>query len=244
MNRNPLFGTLFGSPMLSTISWDVRLQFRQGLYFAAIFVIVVWVVILSLLSRELQALFLPFAIFMDLSVFGFYFMAGMLFLERGERVLEALVVTPLPRYGYLLAKVTSLTLLAVIMSALFVLIMHGRQLNWPIFLVGVALNSWLLTLVGFLMAARYNGISDFLIPSLIYMVPSQMPLLYYFDIWDHWLLYLIPTQPTMLMIEGAFAPSLAPWQLAYALLYLLVATVIVTWWAMRTYDRFVVRAEM
>ena len=233
---------MISSRILSTIQWDVRLQFRQGLYYAAIFVIVVWLVVMSLLSREMRALFLPFAIFMDLSVFGFYFMAGMLYLERGERVLEALVVTPLPRYGYLVAKITSLTLLSIVMSALLVLLLHGWQLNWPIFIIGVGLNSWFLTLLGFILAARYNGISDFIIPSIVYLFPSQLPLLYYFGIWDHWLLYLIPTQPAMLLIEGAFRP-LATWQIVYSLIYLLVASAGVTWWAMRVYDRFVVRAQ-
>ncbi|MEX1020815.1 MAG: hypothetical protein WDZ49_14225 [Litorilinea sp.] len=233
---------MINNRMFSTIQWDVRLQFRQGLYYAAIFVIVVWLVVMSLLSREMRALFLPFAIFMDLSVFGFYFMAGMLYLERGERVLEALVVTPLPRYGYLVAKITSLTLLAIVMSALLVLLLHGWQLNWPLFIIGVGLNSWLLTLVGFILAARYNGISDFIIPSIVYLIPSQLPLLYYFGIWDHWLIYLVPTQPAMMLIEGAFHP-LAAWQIAYSVIYLLAASAGVTWWAIRVYDRFVVRAQ-
>lgn len=228
--------------MLSTIAWDVRLQFRQGLYYAGIFVIVVWLVVMSLLTPEFRALFLPFAIFMDLSVFGFYFMAGMLFLERGERVLEALVVTPMPRYGYLLAKITSLTVLSIVLSAVLVLLLHGPRLNWLLFILGVGLNSWLLTLIGFILAARYNGISDFIIPSIVYMIPSQLPLLYYFGIWDHWLLYLVPTQPAMLLIEGAFTP-LAGWQIAYSVLYLGAAAAAVTPWAFRVYDRFIVRAE-
>lgn len=226
--------------MTSTILWDIRLQFRQGLYFAAIFVIVLWWGLLSLLPPEAQALFLPFALFMDLSVFGFYFMAGMLFLERGERVLEAIVVTPLPRYGYLLGKVISLTILAMIMSVILVVLLHGVQLNWAYLLAGVGLNSWIMTLFGFILAAKYRGISDFLIPSIVFTVPTQLPLLYYFNIWDHWLIYLVPTQPTMLLILGAFEPLSGP-QLLYSLLYLVVAGVGVTWWAVGTYDRFVVR---
>lgn len=228
--------------MASTLLWDIRLQYRQGMYFAAIFVILLWWSLLSLLPQEGKALFLPFALFMDLSVFGFYFMAGILFLERGERVLEAIVVTPLPRYGYLLTKVISLTLLAIVMSAILVLLLHGPAVRWGLLLIGVALNSWLLTLFGFILAARYNGISDFLIPSIVFTAPSQLPLLYYFGIWDHWLIYLVPTQPVMLLIEGGFGP-IADWQLLYSLVYLLVAGVVVTVWALRVYERFVVRAR-
>lgn len=228
--------------LASTIVWDVRLQFRQGLYFAALFVIVLWWAILSFLPQAARELFVPFAVFMDLSVFGLYFMAGMLYLERGERVLEALVVTPMPRYGYLLAKVISLTVLAMVISALMVLAVYGPGVRWGILLSGVALNSWLLILIGFILAARYEGISEFLIPSMVFMAPSQLPLLYYFGIWDHWLLYLVPTQPAMLLIEAAFRTP-GPGVLAYSFGYLSVAVVVVTIWAMRVYARFVVRQE-
>ena len=83
------------SRLISTVRWDLRIQFRQGLYYAALFVIALWALVLSQLSETLVTLFLPYIIFFDLSVFGFYFMAGILFLEKGEGVLQALVVTPL-----------------------------------------------------------------------------------------------------------------------------------------------------
>ena len=57
----------------SSLQWDVRTQLRQGLYYAAIYIVVVWVIGLSLLPDSASEWLLPFAVFMDLSVFGVYF---------------------------------------------------------------------------------------------------------------------------------------------------------------------------
>jgi fluoroquinolone transport system permease protein len=226
----------------STVRWDITVQFRQGLYYAAAFVIVLWSLLLRQLPQEGVEWFLPFGLYIDLSVFGFYFMAGILYLEKGEGVLEALVVTPMRRGEYLSAKLISLTLITLLVSVAVVLFVWGIQLNWLMLILAVVLNSWLLTLTGFIIAARYDSINEFLIPSIVFMLPTQLPLLAYFGIWDSWLIYLVPTMPAMIMLEAAFRP-VESWQLIYSLLYLPTAAVAVTFWARRVYDQFVVRGE-
>ena len=228
------------SRFAATFGWELRIQWRQGIYYAAGVVVLVWVAVLFALPPETRTLLLPFALFMDVSVFGVYLMAGMLFLEKGDRVLQALVVTPMPRGAYLLTKLASLTLIAVGASVFLTLVIHGmRGVNWPMLVVGSALNAWLMTLIGFILAARYNSISEFLVPSIIFLIPSQIPLLDYFGIWNSRLVYLIPTQPAMLLIAGALN-GLEAWQLAYALAYLTAMCVAVSWWALHVFERFVV----
>lgn len=243
--------------LLSTLQWDVRSQVRQGIYLATLVVIGIWVATLAALPREAVAWLLPFAIFMDLSVFGLYFMADILYLEKSDGVLNAIVVTPLRRSEYLLAKLASLALLAVLATVIVVLAATlevdsmafgavsmgaARQVNWLWLLIGVVMNSWLMVLIGFLLAVRYNNISEFLIPSLVFMMPSQLPLLDYFGIWTHWLIYLVPTQPTMILIEAGLRP-VPTWQVVYALIYLAGAGALVWWLALAAFDRFVIRNE-
>lgn len=228
--------------LASTVRWDLVNQYRQGFFIAALFVVGVWAVVLWNLPDPAVDLLLPFIIFFDLSVFGFYFMAGMLFLEKGDGVLQALVVTPLHSWEYLVSKALTLALLAVMVSVMVVLVVHGTVVNWLLFVPGVALNSWLLVLVGFILAARYDAVNEFLIPSVLYMIPSQLPALYYFGIWENPLLYLVPTMPSMLLLAGAFRP-VAGWQIAYAFVYLLISCAVVTWWAQRVFVRFVVRGR-
>ncbi len=230
------------SRLASAVRWDVRTQWRQGLYYAALFVALLWTALLFGTPPAARELFVPFVVFFDLSVFGFFFMAGILYLEKGEGVLQALVTSPLRRGEYLAAKVATLSLLAVLTSILMVLLLYGWQVNWLMLALGVGLNSWLLVLIGFILAVRYDGIGEFLMPSALYTIPTQIPLLGYFDVWHSPLIYLVPTQPAMLLIEAAFRP-IAAWELVYALAYLALALALVSWWARRAFDRFVVKTR-
>ncbi len=228
--------------ILPLAAWEVRIQFRQGIYYAAAFVVVVMAVVLAQLPRAAVELLAPVMIFMDLSVIGVYFMAGMLYLERQEGSIQALITSPLEPSQYLAVKVLSLTLLAVLSTAGVVLIAYGPGANWLPLLIGVALNSWMMTLYGFWLAARYASISEFVAPSLLYFVPTQLPLLAHFGIWMGWPLYLVPTQATMLLIEAGFRP-IAPWQWGYAVVYLALAGAVTWRMARRAFDCFVLGEE-
>jgi fluoroquinolone transport system permease protein len=213
--------------LASTVAWDARLQFRQGLYYAALVVVGVWVAILWQLPAEGVEWLLPIALFIDMSVFGFYFMAGLLYLEKGDGVLEALVVTPLRATEYLLAKVVSLTLIALLGSAVLVLLVNGWRAQWHWLLIGVALNSWLMAMLSFALASRYDAINEFLIPSALWTLPTQLPMLDYFGIWTVWPIYLIPTQGSMILFEASLR-QVPDWELVYAVGYLSIACVAAT----------------
>lgn len=228
------------SALLRMMSWEFRIQQRQGIFLAALFVVAIWVGVLFFLPQETTRILLPYAIFMDVSVFGFYFMAGMLYLERDDGVLDAIIVTPRPHGWYLVGKVITLSIIALATTVLLTLIIWRGPVNWLTLLVGTSLNAWMLTMVGFILAVRYDSISDFFGPTLLWMIPSQIPALDYLGIWQSWLVYLIPTQPAMLLMAGGFAP-LATWQIIYSVAYGLAACLTTTWLAAKTFERFVVR---
>lgn len=228
--------------LVALVMWEARIQYRQGIYFAAAFVVVLMAAAYAQLPRPAVELLLPVTVFMDLSVIGVYFMAALLFLERQEGSLQALVITPLRPGQYLAVKALSLTLLAVLATAGVAVTGYGLHAHWLPLLVGAGLNSWLMTLFGFWLAARYTSISEFVAPSILWFAPTQLPLLAHFGIWTGWPLYLIPTQGTMLLMEAGFG-SIARWQWAYAIGYLALASVVTWRMARRAFDRFVVLEE-
>jgi hypothetical protein len=89
-------------------------------------------------------------IFGNLLINGFFFMAGLVLLEKGEGTLEAQVVTPLRTGEYLASKVITLTVLSLLESVLLVLLAVGLDINWLALLAGVALMTPLLALAGYL----------------------------------------------------------------------------------------------
>ncbi len=228
--------------LLTLIRTDWQLQWRQGLFYAAFFVIVLWIAIFSQLTGLVLRYLLPIMLYIDLSIFGFFFMAGLLYLEKGEGALTALVVTPVRGWHYLVAKLVTLTALGLGASLLIVAAIQPATLNWPILVAALLLNSLFFTLISFAIAARYDGISEFLIPAILVLGVAQIPFVDSFGVWGGWPLYLLPFQAALLLIRAAFEPIWG-WQWLYATVYLVAWIALSYWWALRNFERLVVREQ-
>ena len=223
----------------SALQLDLRLQKRYGLYYAGAFVTLVWIVILRQLPAWTLDIAVPFVIFTDLGVIGFYFIAGMLLFEKGEQTLLAIVVSPL-RFGeYLTSKLVTLTLLAAVASLVVVVVTYGVGFNLILLMLGVALMSLLALLIGFISVSPFTSISDYIIPSVFYVMVMYLPLIDYFGWWQSWVFYLIPFQGALLLLKGAFWP-VETWQIVYAVLYQLLWAVILVRLARWAFDRYIV----
>jgi fluoroquinolone transport system permease protein len=226
--------------LLSSLRWESTIQWRQGIYYAAAFITLVWTAVLYPVPDAGIVPVLVMALFLDLAVFGFLFMAALYYLEKGDRVLEGLVVTPLRVWEYLTAKVALLTLVAIVVGAVVTVAAYGVGLNWGWYVISVVAMSVPLTLFGFAIAARYTGINEFLLPAIFFLFIMQLPMIGYFDLWNHWLLYLIPSMPGLVLLEAAFE-SVPLWEIGYALIYLVALTLASYWWASRTFENAIAR---
>lgn len=225
----------------SALRLDLLLQLRYGFYYAAAASALLWVLVLLAIPERFLDLAVPFIVFADLGIVGFYFIAGQVLFEKGERTLSALVSTPLRFFEYLGSKLATLTALAVVVSLVVILVVHGPGFNVALAVVGVALASILVLLVGFVSVAPYDSISRYLVPSQLYFVVLYAPLIYYFGLWQNPALYLVPTQGPLLMLGAAFGVfSLTTVQLAYALLYPLIWIGVLYILAHRRFDKHVV----
>lgn len=225
---------------VQAMRWEVMIQFRQNIFYAALFVMALWSAVLFQVPDAGIVPMLVSVLFLDLAIFGFFFMAALYYLEKGDRVLEGLVVTPLRVLEYLAAKIATLTGLSVVVGAVVTGIVYGLALNWGWYLLAVVGMSVPISLLGFVLAARYNGINEFLVPSIFFLLFMQLPLLGYLGIWDNPLLYLVPSQPGMILLEAAFTRAPA-WEIAYALLYLALLCFVGWRWAEQTFVRVIAR---
>jgi fluoroquinolone transport system permease protein len=178
----------------------------------------------------------------NLVINAFYFMAGMVLLEKGEGTLEAQVVTPLRPGEYLLSKVISLGLLSLLESLLIVVVVSGFDFNWPLLILGILLLIAMYGLYGFYVVARYDSISEFILPSTMWVIWFSLPLLYHFNLWKSWVMFFHPLQAPLVLMQAAFESSPA-WQIAYGISYSLLWAGIAYNFSRRAFHRFVVSKE-
>jgi len=228
--------------LLATSRLDARLQWRQGFYAAAGVVLFLWAGLLAPLPEATTSWLLPVVVLGNVLVNTFYFIGGLVLLEKREATLEAQVVTPLGAAEYLGAKAITLTLLSLVENVGLVLIARGPG-AWTVPLAtGIVASSLLLCWIGFFVVSRYDSINQFLIPSVAYAAVLFVPLLAYLGDADFPLLWLHPLQPSLVLLRAAFRETAGP--------VILCAVLVGFAWAggalvlgLRAFRRFVVRRE-
>ena len=228
--------------LAATLSLDFRLQARNGFYYAVAFVLACWFVLLTLLPAIDWGYVLPAVVFGNLVMVNFYFVAGLVLLEKGEGTLEAQVVTPLADWQYIGSKTATLTALSLVEQVVIVWSAHGGGFAGGPLAAGIALAAILYTLTGFVLVARYRSINEFMFPSVLFTAILSLPMLHYFGLWDSWLLYLHPFTAPLVLLAGAFRPMPA-WQGVYGVLYGAFWGGLLLLAARRAFDRYIVARE-
>lgn len=225
--------------LLATVRCDVTLQLRHGFYYATAFVLIVCVALLSRIPTLDLNWLLPTLVLGNLLLNTFYFISGLILLEKGEGTLEAQVVTPLRTWEYLASKISTLTLLSLVENLVIVMLLAGLGFNPLPLAMSIVLTAALYCLAGIVAVVRYASINEYLMPSVLYTSLLSAPLLPYLVQWDSWLLYLHPLQATLLLAQGAFQP-LARWQMVYGVLYSALWIGLLAYWARRAFQRFII----
>jgi fluoroquinolone transport system permease protein len=223
--------------LVVTLRHDARLQWRNGFYYATVFVTAFWVLILLQIGAFDLRWLLPPLVIGNLLIGTFLFIGGLVLLEKGEGSLSAQIVTPLRLSEYLGAKVITLTLLAFAETLVIVVLLAGWQFNIFLLTGGVFLTGAIYCLAGFIVVLRYTSINEYLLPSGMYMGLLWIPLLAYLAHWNHWLLYLHPLTAPLLLVEAAFEPVVV-WQVVYGFVYASLWIVGLYVWSKRSFQRW------
>jgi fluoroquinolone transport system permease protein len=225
--------------LLATVRCDVTLQLRHGFYYATAFALIFCVVVVSRIPSGDLSWLLPALLLGNLLLNTFYFIGGLILLEKGEGTLEAQVVSPLRTWEYLASKVATLTLLGLVENTVIVTLLVGLGFNLPPLAASLVLTGALYCLAGVIVVVRYHSINEYLMPSVLYTSILLAPLLSYLPQWDTWLLYLHPLQATLLLAQSAFHP-VARWQAVYGVLYSTLWIGLLAYFSRRAFVRFIV----
>jgi fluoroquinolone transport system permease protein len=224
----------------ATLRCDVRVQFRNGFYYASALVVVASVILLRWLPEEAVAWLLPLVIFENVMMNTFYFVAGLILLERGEGTLEAQAVTPLRAGEYLASKVITLGVLSLVESLLISTLARGASPGVIPLALGIMLASVFLCLVGVALVLRYRSINEFLMPSVPYTIVLSLPLFGYLGIGPAFIYDWHPIQGSLALMAAGTEPVEAG-RLVYAIVLPLLWVAPVYFWSRRALRRRMLR---
>ncbi len=225
--------------LFATIRVDARVQFRNGFYYAVVFFLLCWFVVLTQLPEVDWGYVLPVVVFGNLTAVSFYFMAGLVLLEKAEGTLEAQVVTPLTAWEYVVSKIVTLAALSLVEHLVIAWSAYGAGVGLVAFVSGVVVAGTLYSLVGFIAVARYDSINEYMFPSVLLVVVVSLPILHYVGVWEPVVMYLHPFQAPLVLLKGAFQPIDAR-EWVYALTSAVVWIAVLFRLGQRAFARFLV----
>jgi len=193
--------------LIHLLRWDLVMQVRYGFWAAGTAISIVWAGLFWPLSTATLNVWLPFVLYSDIASIGMMFVAGALFFDRRQGVIEALAVTPVPTSVWLLSKLITLTVLGTTVASAIVVLLYGVGVAWGRLLLAFGLSSCVFTMIGFLVAARFGTVSSFLVFFGLISIPTALPVLDYFDVWSHPAIWLLPFQPALVALREAFHPA-------------------------------------
>ena len=194
------------------LRFDVIVQARNGFYWASLFVVLAISALLAAMPIAVinnPGLWVPALAAFNLQITTFFFVAGLLLLEKDEGTLTALGVSPLSAGKYLLAHTTTLTTLAAVETLIIIWFAFGFATSWALF-AGIGALGITYTCLGVVVAARYDSINTLLLPAAVIVTVLLLPLLSHFGLAPRLLLMWHPMEPAITLMRAAYETTAPP----------------------------------
>src|SRR5690606_29748429 len=130
------------------------------------------------------------------------------------------IVTPVKIWQYLFSKAISLTIITSVICFAMVFASHGFQFNYLYFLTAIFLSSTLFIFLGFIGVAKIKTFNQYIIIIPFFIAPLCLPYLNFFEVTNSLWFYILPTQASFILFEGAFE-KISFIQILYAIGYLM-----------------------
>jgi fluoroquinolone transport system permease protein len=223
----------------SLLKLDFILLIRNRIVVVAAVITALYAAILQILPDENFIMVITTLIFTDPVTLGFLFIGVMVLFEKGGNTLQAISVSPVRSGEYLWSKAISLTLISIV--AAFIMTLAGVGFRFqPIYLfLAITFSSLLFIFLGFVGVSWVKTFNQYFIFIPMFLTPAFLPFLNYFGITDTWLMYLIPTQASLILFIAAFegTGNVSTTDIIYALIYSLVSIWGAYIWAKKSWNR-------
>ncbi len=226
----------------NAIKADIRFQFKQGFYLVYLLLTLMYMVILGKLPEEWKSTIVPLVLFSDPSMVGFFFIGALVMLEKVQGVIQYVVITPLRSLEYLLAKVISLTILALAATIIITLTTYGYYLNWFLLILGVVLTSSFFVLYGFVVAVRCNTLNQYFVRMIPYLLLIVLPCFSLIGFPYDWVFNIFPSVAGLKLVFGAFN-GIDPVSTVGFLVYLIAANLVMILYVENLFDQMVMEGN-
>lgn len=143
------------------IRGDIHFQWKYGFYFIYFILTLLYVCVIAALPGHWKKDIAAIMIYSDPAAMGLFFMGAIILLEKSQKVLNAMAVSPIKVSEYILSKTIALIAISTIIALILGLVSGSNHLLG--IAVGTALTSSIFTMLGIIAATKITNLNQFLI---------------------------------------------------------------------------------
>jgi fluoroquinolone transport system permease protein len=191
------------------IKGDIKFQVKYGFYFVYAVFTLFYIFLIFALPEAAREKAAAIMIYSDPAAMGLFFMGAIVLLEKSQRVINSIAVSPVKVSEYIISKTVSLGVIAALVGTLIAAASGSGNILGVMF--GTFLGSVIFSLLGLIIAAKISSLNQFMIATVPFELLCFLPPMLYLFGYKKSLMLLHPGCIIIRMIyygDGFDIPSL------------------------------------
>jgi fluoroquinolone transport system permease protein len=209
-------------------------RFRKyHLLIANLVQLLIWIVIASALSKEDLKPFIPFIFLLDAAMLNIALVGTMIFYEKQEHTINAILVSPVTEDEYLCSKVVMSilsSLLTLVLIALAMWAVKGITFNYWSLIPAIIVVAGFHALLGIALTYGAKDFTGIMLRAVLYMFVFWLPAVFslFGLISANVMTYLMVLPPvSSARLLDTSVTTIAGWQIVFGYLYLALLSVVI-----------------
>jgi fluoroquinolone transport system permease protein len=158
---------------------DIKFQFKYGFYLIYVVFTLFYITLLYAVPAQWRQNTATIMIYSDPAAMGLFFMGAIVLLEKSQRVLNSIAVSPVKVSEYIFSKIISIGLISTCVGILIAV--SAGTTNLFIVIIGTFLGSAVFSLLGLIVAVNISSLNQFLVATVpIEIICFALPMCYIF----------------------------------------------------------------
>ncbi len=225
------------------IKWQFLIFQRNNLTTMIIGITVFYAIVIYFLKDlgNIEKL-LTLIIISDPALIGYIFIGFSIILEKDQKVLPALFITPLNHHVYLLSRVLTLSISCLFCALVMVFVAKGTSFNAIHFSTGILSTTIIFSFIGIYILSYTTEILHFILRSIPILIFLSLPMINYFELTDFIGFDLMPMRGSLWLISNSYSASPNFAELVLGYISIAIWTPIIYWFVYRIFKSKVVYA--
>ena len=226
-------GVSVNRKVIKIVIGDIRFQWKYGIYFLYLVISVFYIFALSMLKGNVKSIVGMILILSDPATMGMFFMGAIVLLEKSQRVLNSIAVSPVSPLQYLCAKVCSIGIISVVVG--IIIGVAAEKSNLLIIGISTLLASIIFSLCGLIVGAVTRSLNQYIVATMPFELIGFGPLIAYLLGEKNPIVWYQPCTIAYRLIEGNY--KYLTIEIFILFVYIIVLTVICHSFIVRMFQR-------